>query len=64
MGWGREGGGVGLEGGGVRVDVNQESKFFGKFKKKKIGGGEGGGGSMGGPVGVGLGGQDGCERRI
>ena len=36
------GGGIGLGGGGVRVDVNQELKFFGK-----IGGGEGG--SMGGP---------------
>ena len=34
------------------MDVNQELKFFGKFKKK-IGGGE-----------VGLGGQCGCERRI
>ena len=41
------GGGVGGRGrvGGVRVDVNQELKFFGKFKKKL--GGEGG--SMGGP---------------
>ena len=40
--------------------VNQELKFFGKFKKKNWGGGGGwvhGGGS-------GLGGQDGCERRI
>ena len=45
--------------GGVRVDVNKEMKFFGKFKKKIGGGGEGG--SMGGS---GLGGQDGCERRI
>ena len=44
-------------GGGVRVDVNQELKFFGKFKKKNWGGG-------GGVRGVGLGGQDGCERRI
>ena len=34
--------------------MNQEFKFLGKFKKK-IGGGSGG---------VGLGGQDGCERRI
>ena len=41
------------------MDVNQELKFFGKFKKKNWGGGEGG--SMGGS---GLGGQDGCERRI
>ena len=40
-------------GGGVRVDVNQELKFFGKLKKKNWGGG-----------GVRLGGQDGCERRI
>ena len=31
-GWGWVGGG------GVRVDVNQELKFFGKFKKKKLGG--------------------------
>ena len=38
--------------------MNQELKFFGKYKKK-LGGGEGG--SMGGS---GLGGQDGCERRI
>ena len=51
------GGGGGLGWGGVRVDVNQELKFFGKFKTKI--GGEGG--SMGGS---GLGGQDGCERRI
>ena len=42
------------------MDVNQEFKFFGKFKKKKIGGG--GGGRVHG--GSGLGGQDGCERRI
>ena len=53
------GGGGGWGGGGVRVDVNQELKFFGKFKKKKNWGG--GGGSMGGS---GLGGQNGCERRI
>ena len=45
--------------GGVRVNVNQELKFFGKFKKKKI---WGGGGWVHG--GSGLGGQDGCERRI
>ena len=43
------------------MDVNQELKFFGKFKKK-IGAGGGGGG--GGSGGVRLGGQDGCERRI
>ena len=35
------------------MDVNEELKFLGKFKKKKFGGG-----------GVGGGGQDGCERRI
>ena len=32
------GGGVGL---GVRVDVNEELKFLGKFTKKNWGGGEG-----------------------
>ena len=47
------GGGWGLvEGGWVRVDVNEELKYLGKFKKKKWGGGGG----------VGLGGQDGCEQ--
>ena len=52
-GWGvgglsREGGGVGL--GGVRVDVNEELKFLGKLKKKKIffGGVRGGGVGFGG----------------
>ena len=35
------------------MDVNEEVKFLGKFKKT-IGGGGGG-------PGVGLGGQDGCE---
>ena len=39
-----EGGG----GRGVRVDVNEELKFFGKFKKKKFGGRGGGGGRVGG----------------
>ena len=34
-------GGVGL--GGVRVDVNEELKFLGKFTKKNRGGGGGGG---------------------
>ena len=47
-------------GGGVRVDVNQELNFFLENSIKKLGGGEAG--SMGG--GSGLGGQDGCERRI
>ena len=37
--FGGRGGGVGLGGGGVRVDGNQELKFFGKFKKKNWGGG-------------------------
>ena len=36
------------------MDVNEELKFYGKFKKKIRGGGPG----------VGLGGQGGCERRI
>ena len=43
------------------MDVNQELKFFGKFQKRKLVEGGGEGGSM---VGSGLGGQDGCERRI
>ena len=30
------------------MDVNQELKFFGNFKKKKNGGGGGGGGGLGG----------------
>ena len=38
------------------MDVNQILKFFGKLKKKNLGGGVGGGFE--------LGGQDGCERRI
>ena len=43
------------------MDVNEESKFLGKFTKK-IGGGVGTGG---GQVGVGLvGGQGGCERNV
>ena len=45
-------GGAGGSGwvGGIRVDVNEELKYLGKFKKK-----------MGGS-GVRLGGQDGCEQ--
>ena len=38
--WGGRGGQVGVRlvgGGGVRVDVNEELKFFGKFKKKNGG---------------------------
>ena len=38
------------------MDVNEELKFLGKFKKKKWGGSVGGGGGWGG------GGQDGCEQ--
>ena len=42
VGWGvGSGGGGSGRGGGVRVDVNEESKFFGKFKKKIGGGGSG-----------------------
>ena len=41
------------------MDVNEELKFLGKFKKKNWRGVGGGGG-----LGIGLGGQDGCERRI
>ena len=49
------------------MDVIEELKFLGKFKKKKIGGGGLGGGGLG--RGFGLvreegGGQGGCERRI
>ena len=47
----------GRERGGVRVDVNEELKFLGKFKKKMGGGRVAFGG-------VGLRGQGGCERRI
>ena len=42
------------------MDVNQEFKFFGKFKKKNWGGG----GRVGPWGGSGLRGQDGCGRRI
>ena len=41
------------------MDVNEELKFLGKFKKKKFGGVGGGQGGW-----VGGGGQSGCERRI
>ena len=39
--------------GGVRVDVNEELKFLGKFKKKIGGGGSGGVGRGGRGVGSG-----------
>ena len=63
------GGGGGVGGvGGVRVDVNEELKFLGKFKKKNWGGQVGGGGAGcrvgGGGSGWGGRGQGGCERRI
>ena len=55
----KNGGGVGSGAGwGVRVDVNEELKFLGKFKKNVV---FFGGGVRGGSK---LGGQDGCERRI
>ena len=50
------GGLVGGSGWGVRVDVNEEFKFLGKFKKKNFFGG--GGGWGGGGRGRG---QGGCE---
>ena len=55
-GGGSEGGGGGqvggrLGGGGVRVEVNEELKFLGKFKKKKLGGVVGGSGCRGGQGG-------------
>ena len=53
---------MGGSGWGVRVDVNQELKFFGKLKKiqKKNFFFKGGGGGGG----LGWGGQGGCESRI
>ena len=59
-GSGRRGGGVG-NGMGVRVDVNEELNFLGKFKKKLGGVGEVGTRLGGGRV---RGAQGGCERRI
>ena len=54
--------GVGLGGGGVRVDVNEELKFLEKFTQKNRGWGVR---REGGQVGVGLvGGQCGCERNV
>ena len=65
-GLGRGGrGGSGRSGWGVRVDVNEELKFLGKFTKKNQGGGVGMWGVMwGGGSGWWGGGQGGCERRI
>ena len=58
----RGGGGVGSGGrgggsgwGSVRVDVNEELKFLGKFTKKIWGGDREGGGQVGGRVGGGSG---------
>ena len=42
-----------MGGGGVRVDVNEELKFFVKIQKKKLGGGGGGWGGGGGSGGSG-----------
>ena len=45
------GSGGGGEGRAVRVDVNEELKFLGKFQKKNlggVGGGQGGGVGLGG----------------
>ena len=81
MGGGGSGGwsGGGWSGWGVRVDVNEELKFLGKFTKKNFGGGGvgSGGGQVGGRVGggvrvdvnamLGVGGDagyGGCEPRI
>ena len=65
--WGGRVGGCRVRGeggrvGGLRVDVNEELKFLGNFKKKIFfffGGGSGGGGGLG-RGGTGLGGQGGC----
>ena len=72
MGGGGERGGVGSGGwscwGCVRVDVNEELKFLGKFKKKYCigggGGGSGGGVRWGGRFGGGGGVQGGCEPNV
>ena len=57
LGGGGGGGGRGrVGGGGVRVDVIEELKFWGKFKKSNF---------LGGRLDrVGVGGQGGCEQRI
>ena len=59
-GGGPEGGGGSGWGGGVRVDVNEELKFYENSKKRLGGLGRG----VGSGWGSGLGGQGGCERRI
>ena len=46
-----------MSGRAVRVDVNEELKFLGKFKKKKLGGGDGVSGRGGRVWGV----RGGCE---
>ena len=63
-GWVR-GGGVGSGGGGlgVKVDVNEELKFWLNFTKKILGGSVAEGVRWGDRAGVG-GGQGGCERNI
>ena len=53
----------GRVGWGVRVDVNEELKFLGKFTKKKSGGGGGSGEGVRWGCRVG-GGQGGCERNV
>ena len=45
----------------LNSNLNEELKFLGKFKKKKIGGGGSGEGSGWGGGGGGGGGQGGCE---
>ena len=62
--WGGGGGG-GVWVWGVRMDVNKELNFLGRFTKKKFrGGGSGGDGrESGGGVGL-VGGQGGCERNV
>ena len=62
MGRGGGGGGGDRVGGGVKVDVNEELKFWGKFTKKNWGVGSGGG-QVGG-LGWWEGRQGGCERNI
>ena len=54
-----EGSGGGSGWWGVRVDVNEELKFLGKFKKKNRGGRGGGVGSGGGGFELGGGGGSG-----